>query len=132
MEKEATMKRPKMIKKSRKSESGSPKIEKKGDRGCLEATRERGIGKKCRFCLPVVSLFVDFGGKWEPRWQPKSIKNRSKSIRKKYIFLINLKLRFDTELGAKMDKKSIQKRCQKRVGNDLAVNLKKSEKMTPL
>ena len=133
MEKEATRKRPNMIKKSRKSESGSPKIEENGDRGCLEATRERGIGKKCRFCLPVVSLFVDFGGKWEPRWQPKSIKNRCKIDTKKHIFCTQLKPAvrhgIGSQDGRKMDPKTVSGVCGKRSCNKPK---EKSKNDTPL
>ena len=103
-----------------------------GTGGALRGPENAGLEESVGFAYPLcpfLSILMENGSQ-------DGSQNRSKidaeSIQKKQIFLINLKLRFDTELGAKMDEKSIQKRCQKRVGNDLAVNLKKSQKMTPL
>ena len=41
-------------------------------------------------------------------------------------------MRFGKDLGAKIEEKSIQKRCQKHVGIDLEVEPAKTQKMTPL
>ena len=41
-------------------------------------------------------------------------------------------LHFGRDFGTKMDEKSMPKRCQKHVGNDLEVELAKTYKMTPL
>ena len=41
-------------------------------------------------------------------------------------------MHFGRDLGAKIEEKSIQKRCQKHVGIDLEVEPAKTQKMTPL
>ena len=41
-------------------------------------------------------------------------------------------MHFGRDLGAKMEEKSIPKRCQKRVGIDLEVKVAKTQKLTPL
>ena len=48
------------------------------------------------------------------------------------IFLIGFGMRFGRDLGAKMEEKSLQKRCQKHVGIDLEVELAKTWKTIPL
>ena len=55
-----------------------------------------------------------------------------KSIENLMIFLIGFWMHFGRDLGAKMEEKSIQKRCQKRVGIDLEVKVAKTQKLTPL
>ena len=60
-----------MMKKSRKSEAGGPKIEKNGGRGCLPKSKKHEVGKN-----RGGAEIVDFCGKWEPRWSPKTKKNR--------------------------------------------------------
>ena len=41
-------------------------------------------------------------------------------------------MHFGRDFGAKMEEKSIRKRCQKHVGIDLEVEPAKTQKMTPL
>ena len=41
-------------------------------------------------------------------------------------------MHFGRDLGAKIEEKSIQKRCQKHVGIDLEVEVAKTQKLTPL
>ena len=48
------------------------------------------------------------------------------------FFLKGFWMHFGRDLGAKMEEKSIQKRCQKHVGIDLEVEPAKTQKMTPL
>ena len=48
------------------------------------------------------------------------------------IFSIGFWMHFGKDFGAKMDEKSMEKRCQKHVGIDLEVEPTKTQKMTPL
>ena len=48
------------------------------------------------------------------------------------FFLEGFWMNFGRDFGAKMEEKSIQKRCQKHVGIDLEVELAKTQKMIPL
>ena len=48
------------------------------------------------------------------------------------LFLKGFWMHFGMDFGAKMEEKSIQKRCQKHVGIDLEVEPAKTQKMTPL
>ena len=41
-------------------------------------------------------------------------------------------MHFGKDFGAKIEEKSIQKRCQKHVGIDLEVKVTKTQKLTPL
>ena len=49
-----------------------------------------------------------------------------------HVFFKGFWMHFGRDLGAKMEEKSIQKRCQKRVGIDLEVKVAKTQKLTPL
>ena len=55
-----------------------------------------------------------------------------KSIQNLMIFLKGFWMHFGRDLGAKIEEKSLQKRCQKHVGIDLEVEPAKTQKMTPL
>ena len=49
-----------------------------------------------------------------------------------HVFLKGFWMHFGRDLGAKMEEKSIRKRCQKHVGCDLEVEPAKTQKMPPL
>ena len=63
---------------------------------------------------------------------PKPPKIYKKSIPKCMLFFKGFWMHFGRDLGAKIEEKSIQKRCQKRVGIDLEVKVAKTQKLTPL
>ena len=54
------------------------------------------------------------------------LKIDKKSIQNLMIFLKGFWMHFGRDLGAKMEEKSVQKRCQKHVGIDLEVELAKT------
>ena len=99
-----------------------------------EKSRNNGLG---RFGPILAGLGTP---KMEPSWPKlapswtqdgakmvqKPLKIYKKSIPKCVFFLIGFRMHFGRELGAEVEEKSIQKRCQKHVGIDLEVNLKKT------
>ena len=48
------------------------------------------------------------------------------------FFVIAFWMHFGMDLGAKMEEKTMQKRCQKHVGIDLEVEVAKTQQLTPL
>ena len=48
------------------------------------------------------------------------------------FFLIGFWMHLGRDVGAKMEEKSMRKRCQKHVGIDLEVEVAKTQKLTPL
>ena len=75
-------------------------------------------------CLaPFLPIFVKNGSQ-DGGQNP--LKIDKKSIQNLMIFLIGFGMRFGRDLGAKMEEKSVQKRCQKHVGIDLEVELAKT------
>ena len=54
------------------------------------------------------------------------LKIDKKSIQNLMFFLIGFWMHFGRDLGAKMEEKSMQKRCQKHAGIDLEVELAKT------
>ena len=55
-----------------------------------------------------------------------------RSIQNLVFFLIGFWMHFGRELGAKMEEKSMPKRCQKHGAIDLEVEVTKTQKLTPL
>ena len=103
-----------------------------GARGAFQMqqnTKLKNIGDPSNSAAPFLANLVENGsqdGGQNPR------KNDKKTIQNLKIFLIGFWMHFGKDLGAKMEEKSMQKRCQKHVGIDLEVQVAKTQKLTPL
>ena len=97
-----------------------------GDRGCLqEATKHEveKIGGPSNYAAPFLSIFEENGSQ---DGSQNPLKIDKKTIQNLMIFLIGFWMHFESDLGAEMEEKLMQRRCQKHVGIDLEVELAKT------
>ena len=80
-------------------------------------------GVVSNYVAPFLSILVENGSQDGGQ---NLLKIDKKSIQNFMFFLIGFWMHFGKDLGAKMDEKSMQKRCQKHVGIDLEVELAKT------
>ena len=83
----------------------------------------RKIGGPFNSIAPFLSILEENGSQ-DGGQNP--LKIDKKSIQNFMIFLKGFWMHFGRDFGAKMEEKSVQKRCQKHVGIDLEVELAKT------
>ena len=111
---------------------GVGKLRKMGARGAFQMQQNaklKKIGDPLNSFAPFLAILVENGSQDGGQNPPQIDK---KSIQKLMFFLTGFWMHFGKDLGAKMEEKSMQKRCQKHVGIDLEVQVAKTQKLTPL
>ena len=105
---------------------GVGKLRKMGARGAFQMQQNaklEKIGGPLKSFAPFLTIWVENGSQDGVQ---NPIKIDKKSVQDFIIFSKGFLKHFGSDLGAKMDDKSVQKRCQKHAGIDLEVKLAKT------